>query len=217
MTRRGLLLSVAAAAVTMAFPAAARDVESELAARLRREGFSIVSRKRTLLGRVRVLAAKGKLQREVVFDPTSGEILRDYVNDAGDIRVASREGGGTGTASSGTDGAGSGGTRSRRPITSSRMRPPSKAATTSGRAAAMVKVAESTSAAVAFDDSRLSRTREALRDIGARIEVAEKLVATTSSMPDQIQLDEVDTQNVREEVAKYFAEHPASEDIVKLD
>jgi len=81
----------------------------------------------------------------------------------------------------------------------------------------MVKVAESTSAAVAFDDSRLSRTREALRDIGARIEVAEKLVATTSSMPDQIQLDEVDTQNVREEVAKYFAEHPASEDIVKLD
>src|SRR5690606_40449898 len=61
--RRGLLLSVAAAAVTSAFPAAARNVESDVTARLRREGFRIVSRKRTLLGRVRVLAAKGKLQR----------------------------------------------------------------------------------------------------------------------------------------------------------
>lgn len=81
----------------------------------------------------------------------------------------------------------------------------------------MVKVAESTSAAVAFDDSRLSRTRETLRDISARIEVAEKLVATTSSMPDQIPLDETDSKNVSEEVAKYFADHPTTDDIVKLD
>ncbi|MFO0903490.1 MAG: hypothetical protein U0939_10845 [Pirellulales bacterium] len=82
----------------------------------------------------------------------------------------------------------------------------------------MVKVAESTSAAVAFDDSRLSRTREALRDIAARIEVAEKIVATTgSTMPDQIPLDEVDSKDVSEEVARYFAEHPSNEDIVKLD
>ncbi len=82
----------------------------------------------------------------------------------------------------------------------------------------MVKVAESTTAAVAFDDSRLSRTRDVLRDIGARIEVAEKLVATSSThAPDQIPLDEAESRNVSEEVARYFAEHPASDDIVKLD
>lgn len=81
----------------------------------------------------------------------------------------------------------------------------------------MVKVAEATSSAIAFDDSRLSRTREALKDIGARIEVAEKMVATTTTMPDQIALDEVDSKNISEEIAKHFGERPAAEDVVKLD
>ena len=39
----------------------------------------------------------------------------------------------------------------------------------------MVKVAQSTSE-FNFDDSRLSRTKELVRDIGCRIDVAEKLV-----------------------------------------
>jgi len=81
----------------------------------------------------------------------------------------------------------------------------------------MVKVAEATSSAIAFDDSRLSRTREALRDIGARIEVAEKLVSADTAMPDQIALDETDTKNISEEIAKHFGEKPAAEDVVKLD
>jgi septal ring factor EnvC (AmiA/AmiB activator) len=81
----------------------------------------------------------------------------------------------------------------------------------------MVKVAEATSSAIAFDDSRLSRTREALRDIGARIEVAEKLVSADTAMPDQIALDETDTKNISEEIAKHFGEKPATEDVVKLD
>jgi hypothetical protein len=81
----------------------------------------------------------------------------------------------------------------------------------------MVKVAEATSSAIAFDDSRLSRTRDALKDIGARIEVAEKMVAANTTMPDQIALDEVDSKNISEEIAKHFGERPASEDVVKLD
>ena len=50
----------------------------------------------------------------------------------------------------------------------------------------MVKVAQTTSD-FNFDDSRLSRTKELVKDIGARIDVAEKLVnaETYPSRPDQ--------------------------------
>ena len=50
----------------------------------------------------------------------------------------------------------------------------------------MVKVAQSTSE-FNFDDSRLSRTKELVRDIGSRIDVAEKLVQRRDdlSRPDQ--------------------------------
>lgn len=80
----------------------------------------------------------------------------------------------------------------------------------------MVKVAESTSA-ITFDDSKLSRTKDALAEISARIDVAEKLVNANAASPDQIPLDDVESRNISDEVARYFAEHPSNEDIVKLD
>lgn len=116
MTRRKLLLSAAGFVAAFAVPAAARNVESEVAARLAREGFRITSRRRTWLGRVRIEAGKGKLQREVVFDPTSGEILRDYINDSGGVQIVSRDtSAGSGSSTTGSDPDGGGGVAGEEP------------------------------------------------------------------------------------------------------
>lgn len=42
------------------------------------QGYVIASSTRTLLGRVRFVASKGLIWREVVLDLSSGQILRDY-------------------------------------------------------------------------------------------------------------------------------------------
>lgn len=113
MTRRKFLLTVAGLVAATAAPAAAMDVEQVVTNRLAREGFHVISRRRTWLGRVRIEAAKADLQREVVFDPASGEVLRDYIDDSGGLRVASREhsvGNGSANGSAGTsDGGETGG------------------------------------------------------------------------------------------------------------
>jgi hypothetical protein len=68
----------------------------------------------------------------------------------------------------------------------------------------MVKVAQSTSE-FNFDDSRLSRTKELVRDIGARIDVAEKLVNTETTYPGQISLDEAEEGgDITEQITAYF-------------
>jgi hypothetical protein len=41
-------------------------------------GYSIVSQGRTWLGRYWILAEKDGIRREIVIDPRTGEILRDY-------------------------------------------------------------------------------------------------------------------------------------------
>lgn len=80
----------------------------------------------------------------------------------------------------------------------------------------MVKVAEATGN-FQFDDSRLARTREAIQEISARIDVAEKLAHTSAAMPDQIKLDDEDSRNISEEVARYFEKHPTVENLVRLE
>ncbi len=47
-------------------------------AQIRQQGFEIIEVRRTLLGRIRVLARRGNQTREVVFDPRNGVILRDF-------------------------------------------------------------------------------------------------------------------------------------------
>ena len=93
MTRRKLLLSAAGLVAAFAVPAAAGNVESEVAARLAREGFRITSRRRTWLGRVRIEDLRrlpGGASREPwAFDATeaSGErrelLLRRDFPDGG--------------------------------------------------------------------------------------------------------------------------------------
>lgn len=45
---------------------------------LERQGFEGIALNRTSLGRVRVIAMRDHLRRELVFNPQMGEILRDY-------------------------------------------------------------------------------------------------------------------------------------------
>jgi chromosome segregation ATPase len=82
----------------------------------------------------------------------------------------------------------------------------------------MVKVAQSTSE-FTFDDSRLSRTKDLVKDIGARIDVAEKLVNAETTYPGQIDLDEEPASDILDQVTKYFeASHKADDTVVvRLD
>jgi chromosome segregation ATPase len=83
----------------------------------------------------------------------------------------------------------------------------------------MVKVAQSTSE-FNFDDSNLARTKELVRDISARIDVAEKLVNAETTYPGQIDLDEEETgASITDQVTAYFeASQKADESVaVKLD
>jgi hypothetical protein len=83
----------------------------------------------------------------------------------------------------------------------------------------MVKVAQSTSE-FNFDDSRLSRTRQLVKDIGTRIDVAEKLVHAETTYPGQIDLDHDEAEgNLTEQITAYFenARHEETTVAVKLD
>jgi chromosome segregation ATPase len=68
----------------------------------------------------------------------------------------------------------------------------------------MVKVAQSTSE-FNIDDSRLSRTKDLVKDIGTRIDVAEKLVHADTSSVGAISLDEPESSgNIADQVTAYF-------------
>jgi hypothetical protein len=58
--------------------ALAESVSDRIFANLRAQGYFVVQQDRTWLGRIWVLARNKTVQREVVFDPTTGEVLRDY-------------------------------------------------------------------------------------------------------------------------------------------
>ena len=83
----------------------------------------------------------------------------------------------------------------------------------------MVKVAQSTSD-FNFDDSRLSRTKDLIKDIACRIDVAEKLVNAESTYPGQISLDDQkSTGDITEQITAYFESSRAADAsvAVKLD
>lgn len=59
-------------------PAFADVISDRVIANLKAQGFSVVRMNRTWLGRIWVLAESQDVRREIVFNPTTGEILRDY-------------------------------------------------------------------------------------------------------------------------------------------
>jgi hypothetical protein len=58
--------------------AAAQTVQDSIISQLQNQGFTQIEVSRTLLGRVILKATSSQLERELVFNPTTGEILRDY-------------------------------------------------------------------------------------------------------------------------------------------
>ncbi|WP_412504337.1 hypothetical protein [Roseovarius sp. SYSU LYC5161] len=80
-----------AALVTIALsaaPAFAQSVEDQVLMQLQAQGFVEITMHRTLLGRLRVVATNERYRRELVINPNTGAILRDYweetSDDAGD-------------------------------------------------------------------------------------------------------------------------------------
>jgi len=55
-----------------------QTVEEQIVAALELQGYVIISMERTWLGRLRVLAEDDRVRRELVFNPGTGEILRDF-------------------------------------------------------------------------------------------------------------------------------------------
>jgi hypothetical protein len=79
----------AIAAILLAAPAMAQSVTDQMVAALQDQGYDILEMHDTWLGRVRVIAETETIRREIVFNPGTGEILRDYAVDL--IALAARE------------------------------------------------------------------------------------------------------------------------------
>ena len=82
-----------------------------VAAALEAQGYTIASSTRTLLGRVRFVASRELIWREVVLDVSAGQILRDYAvafspADAPDPNRKDMPRGGTVVSETQTSGAG---------------------------------------------------------------------------------------------------------------
>lgn len=56
----------------------AKSVEEMLLASLEAQGYVIIEQGYTFLGRLRIVAVNGEIRREIVIQPGTGEILRDY-------------------------------------------------------------------------------------------------------------------------------------------
>lgn len=129
MLKRAFLLGLLFAPLPLMAQTA--SVQDQIIGQLRDQGFTRIEVSRTLLGRVQLHATSDQLERELVFNPVTGEILRDYwephgggerraprvlnpgSSDEGErSRSASGDGrsgsGGSGSSSSGSSGKGSG-------------------------------------------------------------------------------------------------------------
>lgn len=73
---------IAAAVVLATAPmtalAQAQDIVAAISSQLRAQGYDEIVVGRTLLGRSRILATSSEYRREIIVNPRTGEILRDY-------------------------------------------------------------------------------------------------------------------------------------------
>ncbi len=67
--------------------AAAQTIQDQLVEQLQAQGFTNMQVSRTWLGRVRIMSRRGDLVRELVFNPQTGEILRDLWKTDDDDRA----------------------------------------------------------------------------------------------------------------------------------
>ena len=82
MLPRHALMAGLIAGLCIAQPALAQDdrVSRGVVVQLEQQGFEVREASRTLLGRVRIVADRAGLRRELVIDPRNGAILRDFVS-----------------------------------------------------------------------------------------------------------------------------------------
>jgi len=80
MMRRILIRAALVLSLAVAIPAAAsaQSVQDTVLSELRQQGYTEISVYRTLLGRVRIEAESPQFYREIVLNPSTGAILRDY-------------------------------------------------------------------------------------------------------------------------------------------
>ena len=62
----------------LAGPGWAQTVEQQILSALATQGYVIIEKGYTFLGRLRIVAENGEIHREIVVNPGTGEILRDY-------------------------------------------------------------------------------------------------------------------------------------------
>jgi hypothetical protein len=72
------LLLLVTTLVGLALPALARTVEQQILEKLAAQGYVILEQGYTFLGRLRIVAENDTFYREIVVNPGTGEILRDY-------------------------------------------------------------------------------------------------------------------------------------------
>lgn len=76
-----MLIAALLAPLPVLTPLPALAVEADdIVAQLRAQGFSQINVSRTFLGRVKIEAQAPALHREIVLNPKTGEILRDYTD-----------------------------------------------------------------------------------------------------------------------------------------
>lgn len=119
MKRRDFLLGLASAGplALVGGAALAQSFADDLIAQLTAMGFSDIEAFTTWLGRVRIVAARADGVREIVLNPRTGEVLRDFWTPAsgdGATRIVlddivEEEGEGSGSGSDDDDHSGSGG------------------------------------------------------------------------------------------------------------
>ena len=80
MNRRHFMTGVLVATVAqglLAMPALAATYVEQIVSQLRAQGFDKIEVETTWLGRARIAAVRGDVNREIVVNPSTGEVLRD--------------------------------------------------------------------------------------------------------------------------------------------
>lgn len=71
-------LLLAGVVACFAMPGLAEDLPTLWAKQLIIEGYEDIEIRRTILGRIRIIATKDDAEREIILNPRTGEVLRDY-------------------------------------------------------------------------------------------------------------------------------------------
>ena len=75
---RSFSILITSALMAFGSPVHAQSIQDSIVMQLQEQGYTDIVVNRTLLGRVRVVARNQTYERELVFNPTTGELLRDY-------------------------------------------------------------------------------------------------------------------------------------------